>query len=382
MKGEKSMKKFKRIGSVILAFALAFGGAFDMMPQQEVRAADITGSSGIYIYSDGTVSTEWSESAIAHIGSQGSYDSITVSENTVTIKNLNTGGDLSFYADYNFVFEGTNTVTSKFEDEGGVCVDSSCTITMAEGATLTATQVVQVYDSYTVNVITLGENTVTSPELNTSTTETVFTDNVTFSNSSSAASGTDTAAAATYTIKFDGNGATSGSMDSQTFTEGGSLTLTANAFARTGYTFTGWNTKADGTGTAYADKAALTNITADTTLYAQWQIVPQDQTISLAKTSFKIKYKTLKKKKQTITLKATSSSGTAVAFGTAAVKGTSKKLTKAAKKKIKFYKSTGKITIKKGLSKGKYTLTIPVSVAASTGYNAASDTINVTIKVK
>ena len=42
-------------------------------------------------------------------------------------------------------------------------------------------------------------------------------------------------------------------------------------FSRTGYTFAGWNTKADGTGTAYKDGAT---IKADTTitLYAQWTL--------------------------------------------------------------------------------------------------------------
>ena len=34
----------------------------------------------------------------------------------------------------------------------------------------------------------------------------------------------------------------------------------ANAFTRPGYTFTGWNTAADGSGDAYADKAAVTDL--------------------------------------------------------------------------------------------------------------------------
>ena len=46
--------------------------------------------------------------------------------------------------------------------------------------------------------------------------------------------------------------------------------LTANAFTCTGYRFTGWNTAADGSGTAYDDRAPFTP-TDDTTLYAQWQ---------------------------------------------------------------------------------------------------------------
>ena len=51
--------------------------------------------------------------------------------------------------------------------------------------------------------------------------------------------------------------------------------LTANAFARSGYTFAGWNTSADGTGTPYADAASVEDLTtidgATVTLYAQWK---------------------------------------------------------------------------------------------------------------
>ncbi|WP_161934669.1 InlB B-repeat-containing protein, partial [Lactococcus lactis] len=39
---------------------------------------------------------------------------------------------------------------------------------------------------------------------------------------------------------------------------------------RSGYTFTGWNTSADGSGTSYAPGADLT-LSNDTTLYAQWK---------------------------------------------------------------------------------------------------------------
>ena len=70
------------------------------------------------------------------------------------------------------------------------------------------------------------------------------------------------------TITFDPNGGT-GSMDAMSVNPGINNTLTANAFTRADYTFTSWNTKADGTGTVYADQAAV-NFDADTTLYAQW----------------------------------------------------------------------------------------------------------------
>ena len=71
------------------------------------------------------------------------------------------------------------------------------------------------------------------------------------------------------TVSFDANGGT-GSMSSMTFGKGETKTLTANTFTRTGYTFTGWNTKADGTGTSYTNKQSITP-TENLTLYAQWE---------------------------------------------------------------------------------------------------------------
>ncbi|NMN01414.1 repeat protein [Bifidobacterium sp. DSM 109963] len=76
-----------------------------------------------------------------------------------------------------------------------------------------------------------------------------------------------------YTVKFNANGGT-GSMADQRFTYNVAQNLRANAFTRSGYTFTGWNTKADGRGTAYKDKQSVKNLTATAngtvTLYAQW----------------------------------------------------------------------------------------------------------------
>ena len=78
-----------------------------------------------------------------------------------------------------------------------------------------------------------------------------------------------------YDIAFDGNGG-SGSIPKIThirFDE--TQVLPSNVFTRTGYTFNGWNTKADGTGSAYADKASVVRLTnendAVVTMYAQWK---------------------------------------------------------------------------------------------------------------
>ena len=81
-----------------------------------------------------------------------------------------------------------------------------------------------------------------------------------------------------YTLSYNANGG-SGSMSSQTVTEGQAVKLKTNTFTKAGCTFTGWNTKADGSGTAYADNASLT-LTEDTTLYAQWILIT-DYTVLL-----------------------------------------------------------------------------------------------------
>ena len=75
----------------------------------------------------------------------------------------------------------------------------------------------------------------------------------------------------TYVVSFDGNGSTSGTTDSVSVTyDAGPVQLTSNGFSRTGYTFSGWNTQADGTGTSYSDGDSVSNLLSDLTLYAQW----------------------------------------------------------------------------------------------------------------
>lgn len=70
----------------------------------------------------------------------------------------------------------------------------------------------------------------------------------------------------TFTVSFNPNGGT-GAMASQSASA--PTTLTPNAFTRSGYTFVSWNTAADGSGTAYANRAVYP-FTASVTLFAQW----------------------------------------------------------------------------------------------------------------
>ena len=95
-----------------------------------------------------------------------------------------------------------------------------------------------------------------------------------------------------YTVSYNGNGATGGSTASSSHVYDAARSLTANGFRRS-YTLTGdaqggsagvkrldctwgwksWNERADGTGSSYGNKASVKNLratTGTTNLYAQW----------------------------------------------------------------------------------------------------------------
>ena len=83
-----------------------------------------------------------------------------------------------------------------------------------------------------------------------------------------------------YTVTYNPNKG-SGSMSPDTVSYGTAYQTKKNSFTRTGYTFTGWNEKADGTGTAWtltssgvyeANKTWTWIYTHDITLYAQWKL--------------------------------------------------------------------------------------------------------------
>ncbi len=87
----------------------------------------------------------------------------------------------------------------------------------------------------------------------------------------------------TYKVKYNANSG-SGTMTDSTHTYDTAKALTANSFTKTNHDFIGWNTKEDGTGTAYTDKQSVKNLTttdgATINLYAQWK----------SRSSFEFKY--------------------------------------------------------------------------------------------
>ena len=80
----------------------------------------------------------------------------------------------------------------------------------------------------------------------------------------------------TYTITYNDNGATSGTVPgTQNKIAGRAVTVAQNSgsLTKTGYTFNGWNTAANGSGTSYTAGSNYTD-DADLTLYAQWKKCP------------------------------------------------------------------------------------------------------------
>ncbi len=83
----------------------------------------------------------------------------------------------------------------------------------------------------------------------------------------------------TYAVTYNGNGSTSGNVptdSSSPYLAGANVTVLGNTgtLARPGYSFAGWNTAADGSGTAYAAGSTFTMGSAAVTLYAQWTALP------------------------------------------------------------------------------------------------------------
>ncbi len=83
-----------------------------------------------------------------------------------------------------------------------------------------------------------------------------------------------------YSITYDANGATSGTVptDNKEYSYNETATVKDNGdLAKSGAVFKNWNTHPNGNGTAYAPNAQIT-MTEDVTLYAIWEAEPSDDT--------------------------------------------------------------------------------------------------------
>lgn len=81
-----------------------------------------------------------------------------------------------------------------------------------------------------------------------------------------------------YSVVYSGNGHTGGAVptDANSYQQGQTVTVLGNTgnLLRSGYSFAGWNTQANGTGTTYTPEQTFTMGAANITLYAVWTTNP------------------------------------------------------------------------------------------------------------
>ena len=150
-----------------------------------------------------------------------------------------------------------NTLTVTYDSQGGSAISSGSTTT---GGSIASSPGTPTKAGYTFNgwfAASTGGSAITFPYTHGQTAS--FTLYAQWSSNSN-------------TITFDGNGATGGSTAAQNINTAATANLTANGFTRSGYTFTGWNTAANGSGSPYSNQASYTMGTSNVTLYAQWTL--------------------------------------------------------------------------------------------------------------
>lgn len=164
--------------------------------------------------------------------------------------------------------KGYNVTVSTEIENGTVSVDKTVA---PKGYTVTITA--QADEGYRLESLSVTDAAGEAVEVDTETNtfvmpESDVTVSATFTNSD------------TCIITFEANGGT-GEMDKQIAPKAPAdlpendkekyqVTLNKNQFTRSGYTFDGWNTEKDGTGTTIRDQATVI-LRKDTTLYAQWK---------------------------------------------------------------------------------------------------------------
>lgn len=91
-------------------------------------------------------------------------------------------------------------------------------------------------------------------------------------------SGGATTPSSTYAVIYNSNGSTGGSVpvDSTSYSQGQIVTVPGNSgnLVRSGFSFSGWNVKADGSGATYTQGQTLTIGSSDLTLFAIWTAKP------------------------------------------------------------------------------------------------------------
>lgn len=201
---------------------------------------------------------------------------LTAASNDGYIKLTHSGGNN--YNNYSPVSSTTRTSTRFYSGHTVTITSNDSTIRYLSSIVFTAAST-----NY-ANIFTNASTTITNGSASVSGTTVTITPTSNATSVSIAPSGTtgvtqcvvtwDTSAGTTkYTVTYNANGATSGTVptDSNQYENNATVTVLGNTgnLAKTGYVWSGWNTADDGSGTDRAAGATF-SISADTTLYAKW----------------------------------------------------------------------------------------------------------------
>ena len=221
---------------------------------------------------------------------------VTYNYNNATAGNSALNKQVTYNYEYGELPTPTRNYTVTFNSKGGSTCEAKTATWNFEGwyketsfeTPITAEKIVSIADNHTINVKWTG-GTITLP----STTRTGYIFRGWYSdeqyknevtNSTQITSNTTLYAkwkAIKYTVKYNSNkpetasSVITGTTEDSVHTYDEEKPLTKNGYSLTGWTFTGWNTVANGTGTGYSDEASVVNQTATNgatiTLYAQWK---------------------------------------------------------------------------------------------------------------
>ena len=184
----------------------------------------------------------------------GWYTEATGGTEVTSTTMVTTADNHTLYAQWEAIPPTMFTVT--FNGNGGT--PSSDSLQVEDGNTV-ETLPTAIWEGYTFE----GWNTAANGSGTAFTTETTVTGDITVYAQWEAIPPT------TYTVAFDGNGGTPATQARTV--EDGSTVETLPTVTWDGYTLTGWNTAANGSGTAFTTE---TTVTGDITVYAQWEAIP------------------------------------------------------------------------------------------------------------
>jgi len=268
------MNKFIKVMSFGCASAALALAATSSLTSTIIKPLETKADTGkvTLAYTGNTTSNLGTENSATTLGLSASDWSAIADKGSATNNvGVNSAGDFRLY--YNANGSNTLTVTS-LNDWTITTIDITYTgINYKNGKVLVGGNVSADTDGNNADAKSTHTISATSFVLtngNTSNVQ-VRVSSIVINYDTGSGSGSSEPPATTYTVTYNANGGTGTLTDPNSpYAENAEVTVLDNGFERAGYNFVNWNTSADGKGTDY-DPEDTFEITANTTLYAQWE---------------------------------------------------------------------------------------------------------------